>query len=142
MCGQHKSSAQKSRRREEENRDLRDFLNKYLKKLCDSEVGTSKVNAEQGKKQHRQRLPETDHTLNFSAPALWPARMTNSDRVKLVCVMGQRTPFSERAKELPADAEGRANYLTYSTSHNGREKIDRDWIVYSSSEKALFCLPC
>ena len=70
--------------------------------------------------------------------------MTDSDRVNLVRVMAKRTSFSERAKKLPADAEGREfpNYLTYSTSHNGREKIDRDWIVYSSSKKALFCLPC
>ena len=70
--------------------------------------------------------------------------MTDSDRVNVVRAMAKRTHFSERAKELPADAEGREfpNYLTYSTSYNGREKIDRDWIIYTISKKALFCLPC
>ena len=67
---------------------------------------------------------ETDHTLHLRDPALWPTRMTDADKVNLVRVMAKRAPFSERAKELPSDAEGREfpNYLTYSTSHNGREK--------------------
>lgn len=54
MSGQHKSGAQKrkeKRKREEDNKGLRDFLNKYLKKGGDGEAGTSKVNVEQGKKQ-------------------------------------------------------------------------------------------
>ncbi|KAL1023478.1 hypothetical protein UPYG_G00041300 [Umbra pygmaea] len=45
-----------------------------------------------------QNGSETDHTLNFSDPALWPTRMTDSDRVNLVCVMAKRTPFSEERK--------------------------------------------
>uniref|UniRef100_A0A3B4ZP78 DUF4371 domain-containing protein n=1 Tax=Stegastes partitus TaxID=144197 RepID=A0A3B4ZP78_9TELE len=94
--------------------------------------------------QSEQDGSKTDQTLNSSDPALWPANLTDSDRVHLVRVMAKRKPFSERAKELPADAEGREfpNYVTYSTCHNGREKIERDWIIYSSSKKALFCLPC
>ena len=50
---------------------------------------------------------ETGHTLNFSNPALSPTRMTDSDWVIFVRVMAKRTPFSERAKELPAEAEER-----------------------------------
>lgn len=50
MSGQHKSGAQKrkeKRKREEENKGLRNALNKYLKKCSDGEAGTSKI--EQGK---------------------------------------------------------------------------------------------
>ena len=61
---------------------------------------------------------------------------------------GKRTPFSQSAGELAADAEGRAfpHCLTYSTSHNVHENIDRDWIIYSSSKRTYlahhaFCSP-
>ena len=48
--------------------------------------------------------------------------MTDSDRVNVVRAMAERTPFSERAKELPADTEGREfpKYLTYRRLPNNR----------------------
>lgn len=65
-----------------------------------------------------------------------------TDRVNLVRVMVKQTPLSERVKELPADAKSRKfpSYLKCSTSHSGQKKINRDWIIYSSS-KGPICLP-
>lgn len=83
------------------------------------------------------------HSPDYLNPALWPARMGDTDKVNIVCAMSKRIPFSEMAKTLASDAEGREfpHYLTYSTSLNGWERIDRDWIVYSRTKEALFSLP-
>ncbi len=86
---------------------------------------------------------ETGSETDFSDPGLWLNKMTDSDEVNMACVMS-KSAVDRDAKEMSKDAEGRAfsSYLTYSKSPCGREKTERDWIIYSSSKKALFCLPC
>lgn len=71
-------------------------------------------------------------------------KITDSMRVEIISEMANRAPLAEITKELPSNVEGRefTRYLTYSTSRNGREKTDRNWVIYSSSRKALYCLPC
>uniref|UniRef100_H3ASL1 Uncharacterized protein n=1 Tax=Latimeria chalumnae TaxID=7897 RepID=H3ASL1_LATCH len=50
----------------------------------------------------------------------------------------------ELRNSIPADSDGRSfsEYLLYSKSSNGREKIKRDWLTWSKSKGALFCIPC
>lgn len=81
---------------------------------------------------------------SYEDPGLWPDKLTDSDRVNIISVMAERAPFTEKAKDMPKDIEGRAfpNYLLYSKSPNGREKNERDWVTFSKSKEALFCLPC
>ena len=45
---------------------------------------------------------------------------------------------------LPQDSVGKPfpEYLLYSKAANGREKVKRDWVSYSKSSNALYCIPC
>ncbi|KAK6481103.1 zinc finger MYM-type protein 1 [Huso huso] len=45
---------------------------------------------------------------------------------------------------MPLDSDGRSfpEYLLYSKSPNGREKVKRDWLALSKIKGAVFCIPC
>lgn len=61
----------------------------------------------------------------------------------LVHVLTERALFSQVANELSANRDGKSfpNYLCYFMFPMAEKKIERDWIIYSDSKKALFCLP-
>uniref|UniRef100_H3AJL3 Uncharacterized protein n=1 Tax=Latimeria chalumnae TaxID=7897 RepID=H3AJL3_LATCH len=50
----------------------------------------------------------------------------------------------ELKNSIPADCDDRSfpEYLLYSISSNGQEKTKRDWLMWSKSKRALFCIPC
>ena len=45
---------------------------------------------------------------------------------------------------MPKDSDGKKfpEYLEYTKSTNGREKQKRDWLMYSESVRAIYCVHC
>lgn len=67
----------------------------------------------------RKGAPEV--VIDFNDPGLWPAAMSDSDRVNAVRALATRASLSEVAKDLPIDVDGRTfpSYLCYAMSPNG-----------------------
>ena len=51
----------------------------------------------------------------------------------------QRSVLLDNAKGFRWKEE---EYLEYTKSTNGREKQKRDWLMYSESARAIYCVPC
>lgn len=78
-------------------------------------------------------------------PGLWPEKLTNEQRDIIVHRLANKGPEKTNiTKMAPKNKEGKPfpNYLHYAKSANGREKIRRDWLIYSESAEALYCIPC
>lgn len=69
-------------------------------------------------------------------PGLWPAKLMDSDRTGIV-----RKLATTESKLFPKDSERKA-FPEYKKAANGREKTKRDWLIYSESVNAQFCIPC
>lgn len=96
-----------------------------------------------GKEEYGQIRSEEDEVLDD--PALWPEKVQDHEREAIVRRLANRCgEETELYKIMPPDSEGKPfpNYLQYSKSADGREKVQRDWLIYSKSVKALYCIPC
>uniref|UniRef100_A0A1A8IJ03 TTF-type domain-containing protein n=2 Tax=Nothobranchius kuhntae TaxID=321403 RepID=A0A1A8IJ03_NOTKU len=99
---------------------------------------------ERPEEEDSERLSNTDECLPED-PGLWPEKLTGQQRdtvVRRLANKSDQTPGID--KITPKDMEGKPfpNYLQYAKSANGREKIRRDWLIYSESAKDLYCIPC
>ncbi|KAM4534234.1 zinc finger MYM-type protein 1-like [Odontesthes bonariensis] len=73
-------------------------------------------------------------------PALWPAHISDTDRVETV----RRGPLKVSPDfSFPKGPDGRAFHssLQFKTLPNG-EKINRSWVVYSPQNNAVICFAC
>lgn len=72
-------------------------------------------------------------------PGLWPASMTNN----LVNILVSRGPVQLFNYNFPANDDGRkfANSY-YSRNLPNGEKINREWLVYSTSKDSVYCFCC
>lgn len=68
-----------------------------------------------------------------------PAKITDKDRETIV----EKLATSED-RERPKDLEDKLflEFLKYSRPESGKEKMKRDQLIHSTSEKALYCIPC
>lgn len=97
------------------------------------------VRSLQYKEQSNVKMDTLDtepHDLLSADPGLWPTKLSDKDRTTIVSKLAQR--------EMSNDSQGKPfpDYLKYSKAANGREKMKRDWLIYSESADALFCIPC
>ncbi len=76
-------------------------------------------------------------------PGLWPERLTDHEREVIVRKLATASQI-DLVIVMPKDSEGKKfpEYLQFSKSANGREKQKRDWLTYSPSMDALYCVPC
>ncbi len=86
-----------------------------------------------------ETLDTKPHDLLSVDPGLWPTKLSDKDRATIVTKLAQR-----EEREMPHDSEGKPfpDYLKRSKAANGREKMKRDWLIYSESTDALVCIPC
>lgn len=84
-------------------------------------------------------LDTESHDLLSVDPGLWPTKLTDKDRATIVCKLSQK-----EERDMPHDSQGKPfpDYLKYCKAANGRVKMRRDWLIYSESTDALFCIPC
>lgn len=103
---------------------------KWRKKEISSDVRDEKCKVEEERKSH---VKDVD-------PGLWPADLTDKDREAIV----RSLAATDDDGVLPRDSEGKLfpEYLLYSKAANGREKVKRDWVTYSKTTNALYCIPC
>lgn len=118
----------------------------------ESEAFTEEVTVEQQlersederEREDYETLRDTDEGLSED-PGLWAEKLTDKQRKTIVQILasegGAKTGISNI---LPKDKDSKPflNYLQYAKSANGREKIKRDWLIYSKSTNALYCIPC
>jgi len=76
--------------------------------------------------------------LNFHDPKMWPLI---NDEVK--CCLVEHGPDQNKNDYFPTDSGNRRFNKTWFDKilPNG-EKVNRQWMMYSSSNDALFCFPC
>ena len=93
--------------------------------------------------QSLNELPHTSATtteqLEYTDPALWPLVLTDNQRKLIV----EKGPNRVKDHEYPLDKNGRRFLETYySRCLSNGEKINRVWLVYSSSDDKVFCFCC
>ena len=82
---------------------------------------------------------------HYSDPGRWPEHLQVRDRQCIVlCKLKTESQLKEMIKTMPSDYTGKMFYksLLHSQLSNSREKLLRDWIVWSSSKNVLYCITC
>lgn len=89
-----------------------------------------------------QNVGENEDFLTTD-PGLWPERLTDHEPEVIVRKLATASQI-DLIIVMPKDSEGKTfpEYLQFSKSANGREKQKRDWLTYSPSMDALYCVPC
>lgn len=82
----------------------------------------------------------TKAAFESNDPGLWPADLKDTERESIVRSLANR----DEDQDMPNDSEAKPfpEYLKYTKAANGREKVKRDWVTYSKSNDALYCIPC
>ncbi|XP_029435922.1 zinc finger MYM-type protein 1-like [Rhinatrema bivittatum] len=86
-----------------------------------------------------------EEEIDWKDPALWPDVLKDKEREKIVLSgLFNVEQLKNMAQSLPKDADTRSfsDFLLYAKSSNGREKILRDWLRWSPSNKVLYCVTC
>ncbi len=82
-------------------------------------------------------LDTKPHYLLSVDPGLCPTKLSDKNRATIVTKLALR-----EEREMPHDSQGKPfpDYLKYSKAANGRDNVKRDWLIYSESTDALFCV--
>lgn len=86
-----------------------------------------------------------EEELDWKDPAVWPDVLTDKDRERIViCGLGKEEQLKEMIKDMDKDCEQRSfnEFLLYAKASNGRERIVRDWLRWSTSKHVLYCVTC
>ncbi|XP_054706880.1 52 kDa repressor of the inhibitor of the protein kinase-like [Uloborus diversus] len=92
-----------------------------------------------------ENISQLDSTsnANLSDPAEWPDFINDTLRSEIIKI-GAPNFNKLSAVKFPRDLNKQQfqKKLLYSKSSNQREELQRDWLVWSSMNQALYCFPC
>lgn len=78
------------------------------------------------------------HQLNFYDPVTWPLI---TDKVR--CSLVEHGPEQTKNEYYPTDSGNRHfNKIWFDKILSNGEKVNRQWMMYSTSKDSLFCFPC
>ncbi len=112
-----------------------------MKKLKVAAVKTQSQTAQT--QQCRAKCKRERRFFLTTDPGLWPESLTDHEREVIVWKLATTSQI-DLIIAMSKDSERNTfpEYLQFSKSANGREKQKRDWLTYSPSMDALYCVPC
>lgn len=90
---------------------------------------------------------ETEESVGsegYDDPGKWPEKITHIERENIVRALAGIDNITLLKGISAKDSEGKPfpDYLLYSQTANGREKVKRDWLLLSKCNMSLHCVPC
>lgn len=86
-----------------------------------------------------------EEKINHNDPATWPQMISDTVRQNIVQGVSSRE-FQKIYKGLPKDVENKKfpEYLLFTKTidERTRQHFPREWLIWSTSKEALYCLPC